>query len=89
MRQSVKDLISFQIVKDVTNRYKLLQGHKIRYVPGWDCHGLPIEQKALGEVGRDHKNMQPMDIRKAGTYNIFSPLENRLKSCSPFVCNND
>ena len=76
MGQFVKeDLISFQILKDVTNRYKLLQGHKIRYVPGWDCHGLPIEQKALGEVGRDHKKMHPMNIRKAGTFNIFHLLE--------------
>ena len=32
-----------KILKDIINKYKLLQGYKVRYVPGWDCHGLPIE----------------------------------------------
>lgn len=34
-------------LKDVINRYQLLRGRRVRYVPGWDCHGLPIEHKAL------------------------------------------
>ncbi|MQL95775.1 hypothetical protein Taro_028447 [Colocasia esculenta] len=34
-----------KILKDIINRYKLLQSYKIHYVPGWDCHGLPIELK--------------------------------------------
>ncbi|NJR14272.1 MAG: isoleucine--tRNA ligase [Calothrix sp. CSU_2_0] len=36
-----------KILKDIINRYQLLQGRKVRYVPGWDCHGLPIELKVL------------------------------------------
>ncbi|XTZ20336.1 MAG: class I tRNA ligase family protein, partial [cyanobacterium endosymbiont of Rhopalodia fuxianensis] len=36
-----------KILKDIINKYKLLRGHKVRYVPGWDCHGLPIELKVL------------------------------------------
>jgi len=28
-----------KILKDIINRYQLLQGRKVRYVPGWDCHG--------------------------------------------------
>jgi isoleucyl-tRNA synthetase len=36
-----------QILKDITNRYKVLRGHRVRYVPGWDCHGLPIELKGM------------------------------------------
>ncbi len=36
-----------KILKDIINKYKLLQGYKVRYVPGWDCHGLPIELKVL------------------------------------------
>ncbi|XP_066952788.1 isoleucine--tRNA ligase, mitochondrial isoform X1 [Macrobrachium rosenbergii] len=35
-----------KILKDITLRHKLLRGYKIHYVPGWDCHGLPIELKA-------------------------------------------
>ena len=34
-----------QILKDIINRFQLLQGKKARFVPGWDCHGLPIELK--------------------------------------------
>jgi isoleucyl-tRNA synthetase len=39
-----------KVLKDTINRYKLLRGFAIDYVPGWDCHGLPIEVKALGQL---------------------------------------
>ncbi|CAG8632578.1 12489_t:CDS:10, partial [Funneliformis caledonium] len=39
-----------KILKDIINRYKVLNGHKVNYIPGWDCHGLPIELKALTEL---------------------------------------
>jgi hypothetical protein len=34
-----------KILKDIINKYQILQGRKVRYIPGWDCHGLPIELK--------------------------------------------
>jgi isoleucyl-tRNA synthetase len=37
-------------VQDICNRYKLLRGFRIHYVPGWDCHGMPIEVKALEQL---------------------------------------
>ena len=36
-----------KILKDITNRWQLLKGRRVDYVPGWDCHGLPIELRAL------------------------------------------
>ncbi|KAJ6015913.1 hypothetical protein N7540_010504 [Penicillium herquei] len=36
-----------KILKDIICRFQLGKGKRIRYVPGWDCHGLPIELKAL------------------------------------------
>ncbi|MCJ1357030.1 MAG: isoleucine-tRNA ligase [Icmadophila ericetorum] len=36
-----------KILKDITCRYQLSIGKYVDYVPGWDCHGLPIELKAL------------------------------------------
>lgn len=36
-----------KILKDTICRTKLQQGHRVVWVPGWDCHGLPIEIKAL------------------------------------------
>ena len=46
-----------KILKDIINRFQLLQGRKVRYVPGWDCHGLPIELKVL-------QNMKPEQRQK-------------------------
>ncbi len=37
-------------LKDITLRYKTLRGFRTPYVPGWDCHGLPIEQKVTKEL---------------------------------------
>lgn len=34
-----------KILKDTINRFKALQGYKVNYILGWDCHGLPIEAK--------------------------------------------
>ena len=32
-----------QVLKDIVNRYKLLRGYRIHYVPGFDCHGTSVE----------------------------------------------
>ena len=36
-----------KILKSIVVQFQLLRGRKARYVPGWDCHGLPIELKVL------------------------------------------
>lgn len=38
-------------LKDMINRWMLLRGRRIRFTPGWDCHGLPIELRALQLAG--------------------------------------
>lgn len=38
-------------LKDVVNKYKLMNGHKVNFVPGWDCHGLPTELMAQKKYG--------------------------------------
>ncbi|GLT91885.1 hypothetical protein SLE2022_097470 [Rubroshorea leprosula] len=53
-----------KILKDIINRYKLLQNYKVHYVPGWDCHGLPIELKVLQSLGQDaRKDLTPSKLR--------------------------
>jgi len=37
-------------LKDIVGRYKTMRGYRTPYVPGWDCHGLPIEQKVTREI---------------------------------------
>uniref|UniRef100_A0A182JQD0 isoleucine--tRNA ligase n=1 Tax=Anopheles christyi TaxID=43041 RepID=A0A182JQD0_9DIPT len=36
-----------KILKDLILKHKIISGTRVHYVPGWDCHGLPIELKAL------------------------------------------
>ena len=53
-----------KILKDFINKYKLLQGHKISYIPGWDCHGLPIELKVLQSISsKERQNLNPLQLR--------------------------
>jgi len=54
-----------KILKDIINRYQLLRGRKVRYVPGWDCHGLPIELKVLQNLkSAERQNLTPLDLRR-------------------------
>ncbi|SAY38587.1 isoleucine--tRNA ligase [Candidatus Synechococcus spongiarum] len=54
-----------KVLKDIINKYKLLQGCKVRFVPGWDCHGLPIELKVLqGLTPEQRQRLTPVKLRK-------------------------
>ncbi|MEH1847017.1 MAG: isoleucine--tRNA ligase [Nostoc sp.] len=54
-----------KILKDIINRYQLLQGRKVRYVPGWDCHGLPIELKVLQNMkSAERQNLTSLQLRQ-------------------------
>ncbi|GLB39107.1 putative class-I aminoacyl-tRNA synthetase family protein [Lyophyllum shimeji] len=54
-----------KILKDIINRFHVSLGRKVHYMPGWDCHGLPIENKALQELGQDALTTPPSTIRAA------------------------
>ncbi|KAL8809926.1 MAG: hypothetical protein Q9200_003004 [Gallowayella weberi] len=54
-----------KILKDITCRFQLTLGKRIQYVPGWDCHGLPIEIKALELQGQHNGWKDPLKIRDA------------------------
>ncbi|WP_089129419.1 isoleucine--tRNA ligase [Tolypothrix sp. NIES-4075] len=54
-----------KILKDIINRYQLLRGRKVRYVPGWDCHGLPIELKVLQNMkSAERQNLTDLQLRQ-------------------------
>ncbi|MHC5744480.1 MAG: isoleucine--tRNA ligase [Nostoc sp.] len=54
-----------KILKDIINRYQMLQGRKVRYVPGWDCHGLPIELKVLQNMkSAERQNLTSLQLRQ-------------------------
>ncbi len=53
-----------KILKDIINRAALKKGLRISYVPGWDCHGLPIEHKVLKDLGKKRSDLSAIEIRK-------------------------
>ncbi|WAQ82347.1 hypothetical protein PtA15_2A664 [Puccinia triticina] len=50
-----------KILKDIINRNKLLHGFRINYLPGFDCHGLPIELKAIQRIRATHPDTESLD----------------------------
>ena len=50
-------------LKDIVNRYKSLRGYRTPYVPGWDCHGLPIEQKVSREIQEQKLTLTTAELR--------------------------
>ena len=54
-----------KILKDIINKTALLQGRKAVFVPGWDCHGLPIELKVLqGLSQEERRSLTPLELRR-------------------------
>ncbi len=54
-------------LKDVILKFRTMQGYQTPYVPGWDCHGLPIEHQvgeAIKKEGKNPRDFSTLDIRK-------------------------
>ena len=67
-------------LKDIINRYQLLNGRKVRYVPGWDCHGLPIELKVIQDLKpEERRNLSPLELRqKAAAFALKTVEEQKI-----------
>ena len=53
-----------KILKDIIVKSKTMSGFQVPYVPGWDCHGLPIEHQVLKELGDKKRDLDALAIRK-------------------------
>lgn len=53
-----------KILKDVVVRCRQMAGYNAEYVPGWDCHGLPIEHNVDKALGPKKKSMSNVEIRR-------------------------
>ncbi|HUK86960.1 MAG TPA: isoleucine--tRNA ligase [Terriglobales bacterium] len=51
-------------LKDFVVKSRTMAGFDAPYVPGWDCHGLPIEYKVDNDLGRKKLQMQPLEVRQ-------------------------
>src|SRR5579872_2789368 len=55
-----------KILKDIIIRYHSLRGRDAPYLPGWDCHGLPIEFKVTQEMRKaGQTDLSPVTVRQA------------------------
>jgi isoleucyl-tRNA synthetase len=54
-----------KILKDLVVKSRNMAGFDAPYLPGWDCHGLPIELKVDRELGPKKKQMSTADFRRA------------------------
>ena len=52
-----------KILKDSILRYKSMRGFRTPYVPGWDCHGLPIEHKVAQRLREENRSLEPAALR--------------------------
>jgi isoleucyl-tRNA synthetase len=52
-------------LKDFVVKSKTMAGFDSPYIPGWDCHGLPIEIKVDEDLGRKKLEMAPLEVRRA------------------------
>jgi isoleucyl-tRNA synthetase len=53
-----------KILKDIIVRSRQMVGFDAVYVPGWDCHGLPIEHNVDKEIGQKKMQMSQLEVRK-------------------------
>jgi len=52
-----------KVLKDIVVRSKTMLGYDVDFIPGWDCHGLPIEHKVLKDLGDKAKDLTKLQIR--------------------------
>ena len=75
-----------KILKDMILRVKVQQGRRVEYIPGWDCHGLPIELKALDKanVAGAETKLTPVEIRKSARNLASNTVLKQMKTYKSF-----
>ncbi|MGE3063241.1 MAG: isoleucine--tRNA ligase [bacterium] len=53
-----------KILKDFIIKYKNIRGYRTPYIPGWDCHGMPIEHNVTKDLGPKIKEISKLELRK-------------------------
>jgi len=51
-----------KVLKDIIVKFRGMAGFQAPYVPGWDCHGLPIELQVEKSLGKDKKDVPPAEV---------------------------
>jgi isoleucyl-tRNA synthetase len=53
-----------KLIKDIVVKSKAMAGFQTPYVPGWDCHGMPIEHQVTKDLGRKTRELTQLEIRR-------------------------
>ncbi|MFH1777419.1 MAG: isoleucine--tRNA ligase [Candidatus Omnitrophota bacterium] len=53
-----------KILKDIIVKCKIMQGYFVPFIPGWDCHGLPVEHQLFKELKISKNNITQLEFRK-------------------------
>ena len=53
-----------KILKDIIVKSRTMEGFRVPYIPGWDCHGLPIEHQVTKQLGAKKKDLTATQIRQ-------------------------
>ena len=64
-----------KVLKDVVVKSRTLDGYDAPYVPGWDCHGLPIEHQIEKSRGKQVRLLPPREFRQACREYALSQVE--------------
>ncbi len=54
-----------KVLKDIAVKFHWMTGHYCEFIPGWDCHGLPIEHQVEKKLGKKMREMSQVEIRNA------------------------
>jgi len=53
-----------KVLKDIIVKFRSMSGYDAPFVPGWDTHGLPIEQQAIKDLGLDRRSLDVLEFRR-------------------------
>src|SRR5262249_39079812 len=53
-----------KVLKDLVVKYRTMAGFRSPYIPGWDCHGLPIELQVERNLGARKGEVSPIEMRR-------------------------
>ncbi len=68
-----------KVLKDIINKFQIMKGKKVCYVPGWDCHGLPIELKVLQALDKSQRaELTPIKLRKKAAAYAKKQVSNQM-----------
>ena len=69
-----------KVIKDVICRYNNMIGNYTPYIPGWDTHGLPIEN-AIQKLGVNRKELSTADFRKKCEEYAYEQVSKQMEQC--------